>query len=41
MLQVQPDLDMLEWVADRVSRMEAPYIQYHALQVFIGRCTLG
>jgi hypothetical protein len=41
MLQVQPDLDMLEWVTGRVSPMEAPYIQYHALQALLAAARLG
>jgi hypothetical protein len=40
-LQVQPDLDMLDWIAGRVSALEAPFVQYQALQALISAARLG
>jgi hypothetical protein len=41
MLQVQPDVDMIEWVAGRVSVMESSYVQYQALQALSAAVWLG
>lgn len=41
MLQILPDLDMLEWIAGRISFFETPFVQYQALQALLAAAHLG
>jgi hypothetical protein len=35
MLQVTPDLNMVDWIVSRISAAERPFVQYHALLAFL------